>query len=137
MHAQVAPDENRLLRSIPAARVALIERITRAISPDGKRSRGTVNLLHRFVKSYFRGVGEEDLSERAPGLLARAALDHFEFGARRAPGQALVRVFNPDPERDGRVLVPSGDDPLEGGDELLFVAAAEVEEQLRDLLLHG
>ncbi|HVW69597.1 MAG TPA: NAD-glutamate dehydrogenase domain-containing protein, partial [Steroidobacteraceae bacterium] len=101
MHAQVAPDENRLLRSIPAARVALIERITRAISPDGKRSRGTVNLLHRFVKSYFRGVGEEDLSERAPGLLARAALDHFEFGARRAPGQALVRVFNPDPERDG------------------------------------
>jgi len=39
--------------------------------------------------------------------------------------------------RDGRVLVPSGDDPLEGGDELLFVAAAEVEEQLRDLLLHG
>ncbi|MGH8889435.1 MAG: potassium channel family protein [Acidothermaceae bacterium] len=39
--------------------------------------------------------------------------------------------------RDGRVLVPSGDDPLEGGDELLFVAAAEVEEDLRDLLLHG
>jgi trk system potassium uptake protein TrkA len=39
--------------------------------------------------------------------------------------------------RDARVIVPSGDDPLEGGDELLFVAAAEVEEQLRDLLLHG
>jgi len=39
--------------------------------------------------------------------------------------------------RDGRVLVPSGDDPLEGGDELLFVAAAEVEEDLRNLLLHG
>jgi trk system potassium uptake protein len=39
--------------------------------------------------------------------------------------------------RDARVLVPSGDDPLEGGDELLFVAAAEVEEELRDLLMHG
>jgi len=39
--------------------------------------------------------------------------------------------------RDARVLVPSGDDPLEGGDELLFVAAAEVEDELRNLLMHG
>lgn len=39
--------------------------------------------------------------------------------------------------RDGRVIVPSPDDPLEGGDELLFVAAPEVEQQLRELLLHG
>jgi trk system potassium uptake protein len=39
--------------------------------------------------------------------------------------------------RDGRVIVPSADDPLEGGDELLLVAAPDVEEQLRDLLLHG
>src|SRR5450432_658279 len=37
--------------------------------------------------------------------------------------------------RDGRVLVPSADDPLEGGDELLFVAAPEVEDDLRGLLL--
>src|SRR5262249_33778703 len=29
------------------------------------------------------------------------ALDHFEFGSKRAAGQSLVRVFNPDPERDG------------------------------------
>jgi len=39
--------------------------------------------------------------------------------------------------REGRVITPSRDDPLEGGDELLFVAAPEVEGQLRDLLLHG
>ena len=39
--------------------------------------------------------------------------------------------------REGRVITPSRDDPLEGGDELLFVAAPEVEEQLRDLLMHG
>jgi len=49
----------------------------------------------------FRGVGEEDLAERTPGLLARVALNHFEFGSKRTPGQSLVRVFNPDPERDG------------------------------------
>ncbi len=103
MHAQVASDDNRLLRSIPAARVALIERIAHAIAPDkrGREGRELLALQQGFVRAYFRGVGEEDLAERAPALLAHAALNHFEFGSRRAPGQSLVRVFNPDPERDG------------------------------------
>ena len=103
MHAQVAPDDNRLLRSIPAARVALIERIAHAVSPNKRNrdARGQVELQQRFVRAYFRGVGEEDLTERTPALLARAALNHLEFGMKRAPGETLVRVFNPDPERDG------------------------------------
>ena len=37
--------------------------------------------------------------------------------------------------RGSRVIVPEDDEPLEGGDELLFVAVAEVEEQLRELIL--
>lgn len=37
--------------------------------------------------------------------------------------------------RGPRVIVPEGDEPLEGGDELLFVATTEVEEDLRKLLL--
>jgi trk system potassium uptake protein TrkA len=36
--------------------------------------------------------------------------------------------------REGRVLVPSADDPLEGGDELMFVCAPESEHQLSALL---
>lgn len=39
---------------------------------------------------------------------------------------ALVTIL-----RGGRVIVPQNDDPLEGGDELLFVAAKEVENELR------
>lgn len=39
---------------------------------------------------------------------------------------ALVTIL-----RGGRVIVPQHDDPLEGGDELLFVAAKEVENELR------
>ncbi|QCQ90835.1 potassium channel family protein [Rhodococcus sp. SGAir0479] len=39
---------------------------------------------------------------------------------------ALVTIL-----RGGRVIVPQPDDPLEGGDELLFVAAVEVEDELR------
>ncbi|WP_031075682.1 potassium channel family protein [Streptomyces sp. NRRL WC-3742] len=43
---------------------------------------------------------------------------------------ALVTII-----REGRVLVPGKDDTLEGGDELLFVAAQEREEELERLLL--
>src|SRR5579863_5503838 len=95
MHAQV--DDSRLLRSIPAARIALIERITRAAGEGGARRQ----LQQRFLRSYFRGVAEEDLAERPPGQLAKAALAHLAFAQRRAPGRSLVRVFNPDPVRDG------------------------------------
>ncbi|MGA7135332.1 MAG: TrkA family potassium uptake protein [Mycobacterium sp.] len=43
---------------------------------------------------------------------------------------ALVTIL-----RGPRVIVPQDDEPLEGGDELLFVAVSEVEEELRRLLL--
>jgi len=39
--------------------------------------------------------------------------------------------------RGKRVIVPEPDQPLEGGDELLFVAAPEVESDLRSLMLEG
>jgi trk system potassium uptake protein TrkA len=42
---------------------------------------------------------------------------------------ALVAIL-----RDGRVIVPNSDDPLEAGDELLFVASQDVEEELGALL---
>ena len=42
---------------------------------------------------------------------------------------ALVTIL-----RGGRVIVPSPDEPLEGGDELLFVAVQDVEQELRRLL---
>lgn len=42
---------------------------------------------------------------------------------------ALVTIL-----RGGRVIVPQGDHPLEGGDELLFVAAADVETDIRSAL---
>ena len=45
------------------------------------------------------------------------------------PDTALVAII-----RQNRVLVPSRDDPLEALDELLFVASAEQEKRLEDLL---
>src|SRR5947199_10785351 len=89
MHAPVAVDESRLLRSIPAARVALIERIARACGGGGRNE-----LPQRFLRAYFHGVAEEDLAERAPKHLAKAALAHLAFGARRAQGMLPLRVFH-------------------------------------------
>ncbi|TXG92668.1 TrkA family potassium uptake protein [Rhodococcus rhodnii] len=45
---------------------------------------------------------------------------------------ALVTIL-----RGGRVIVPEPDDPFEGGDELLFVASAEVEDELRAVVRLG
>ncbi|MGH3794378.1 MAG: potassium channel family protein [Pseudonocardiaceae bacterium] len=45
------------------------------------------------------------------------------------PDAALVTIL-----RGGRVIVPQGDDALEGGDELLFVATADVETEVRAAL---
>ncbi len=42
---------------------------------------------------------------------------------------ALVTIV-----RDGRVIVPSSDDPLEAGDELLFVTTVSGEDQLQEIL---
>ena len=42
---------------------------------------------------------------------------------------ALVAIL-----RDNHVIVPSADDPLEGGDELMFVTSPEMERVLHDLL---
>jgi trk system potassium uptake protein TrkA len=45
------------------------------------------------------------------------------------PDVALVAIL-----RDAHVMVPSKDDPLEGGDELLFIAAPDQEDALHDIL---
>ncbi|MEE3850526.1 TrkA family potassium uptake protein [Gordonia sp. LSe1-13] len=42
---------------------------------------------------------------------------------------ALVTIL-----RGGRVIVPQSDDPIEGGDELIFIAPAEAEPALREAM---
>ena len=50
MHAQVTPEDSRLLHSIPPARVALIERIAQAAPGAGKSAKAQNNLQQRFVR---------------------------------------------------------------------------------------
>jgi trk system potassium uptake protein TrkA len=68
--------------------------------------------------------------------LVEITLPHDSNLAGQAVGQlnlprdaALVTIL-----RGGRVIVPQADDPFEQGDELLFVASADVEQEIRTAL---
>ena len=96
---------------IPRERVALIERIVRA----ARGLKGAVDAA--LLRSYFRGVGEEDLANREPQSLARLAQLHQQFAAGRRRGETRVRVFSPDAalqlgERSSYVLVVTDDRPF-------------------------
>ena len=49
-----------------------------------------------------------------------------------AADAALVAIL-----REGRVLVPQPQDPLQPGDELFFVTSQDVEQELEDLFSAG
>ncbi len=82
--------------TIPAARRRLIAAVAAA-----SKGIDAPMPLAAFVHDYYRGVDDSDLRSAEPATLAALAAGHLRFGARRRPGQALVRVFNPVRERDG------------------------------------
>jgi glutamate dehydrogenase len=79
-----------MLGKIPAARLALIEKIVASAVRNLPKSRRA--LTGDFMRAFFRGVAEEDLRAHKPQDLAAAALAHLEFGARRKGSQVLVDV---------------------------------------------
>ncbi len=54
-----------------------------------------------FARHYYHWVPPEDLADRSPDDLYGAALAHWRLALERAPGEAKIRVYNPDPDRDG------------------------------------
>jgi glutamate dehydrogenase len=79
-----------MLGKIPAARLALIEKIVaRARAVDDRA------LATEFLRGFFRGVAEEDLRAHRPRDLAKAALAHLEFGRQRSGNRVLVDLAPP------------------------------------------
>ena len=82
-----------MLGKIPAARLALIEKIVaRATRLVPKNSR---TIAADFLRAFFRGVAEEDLRAHRPRDLADAALAHLEFGRQRTGNRVLVDIAPP------------------------------------------
>ena len=57
--------------------------------------------VKRYLRQYFAHVPYEDLEGRPESLMARAAIDHLEFGKTRRKNQAILRVFNPTESKNG------------------------------------
>jgi glutamate dehydrogenase len=68
------------------------------VQSDTLKNRQQIKL---FLSQYFAHVPYEDLHGRVEKTMARVALDHLEFGARRKSGEPLVRIFNPTLEEYG------------------------------------
>lgn len=88
-----------MLGRIPAARQAIIDRIAARARRAGRT--GLPVSPERLVRCFYHGVSELDLVQRNADDLAGAALAEFRLGRTRRAGRSLVRVFNPDPRKDG------------------------------------
>src|SRR6266851_1655441 len=55
----------------------------------------------RVITEFYEHVPPADVAERSPRNLYGSALSLWRFAERRRPGQAKIRVHNPDPVADG------------------------------------
>src|SRR6516162_1424823 len=58
-------------------------------------------LAERIVAQFYEHVPPADIAARSPRELCGAALSLWRFAARRRPGHAKIRVFNPEAATDG------------------------------------
>jgi glutamate dehydrogenase len=59
------------------------------------------SVAKRVIAEFYEHVPPGDVAERSPADLCGAALSLWRFAQRRRPGQAKIRVHNPDPVADG------------------------------------
>src|SRR5438270_6692968 len=59
------------------------------------------DVVETFVRQYYHWVPPADLEGRGKTNLYGAAVAHWELARERVSGQAKVRVYDPDRERDG------------------------------------
>lgn len=62
---------------------------------------GEAPQVEEFVRQYYHRVPPDDLVGRSESDVYGAALAHWNFMHHRAPGEAKVRVYNPQFEQHG------------------------------------
>ncbi len=85
--------------TIEAKKAALIES-ARALASDMVDAAEAMTAA-RLVTEFYEHVPPADVAERSPRDLCGAVVSLWRFAERRHPGQAKVRVYNPDPASDG------------------------------------
>ena len=85
------PDEAKKAKLIRKAALLCEE----AIDP------GEREIAARVIARFYEHVPPGDVAERPPRDLGGGALAMWRFARRRRPGQAKIRVYNPEPDVDG------------------------------------
>jgi len=87
------------LRRGSDAKERIVETIVKTrVSTTALESR---TAIRRYLAKYFQNVPVEDLVGRSEPVMAKIALSHLEFAARRRKGKALIRIFNPTEKEHG------------------------------------
>jgi len=96
------------------AQITAVIKAARSLNDQGPLPAKRAQLL----RLYCGNLLEDDLLAAEPKTLAAAMVSHLSWGHDRQPGTAKVRVFNPDPDRDGwhskttRVQIVNDDMPF-------------------------
>jgi glutamate dehydrogenase len=85
------PDEAKKAKLVRKAALLCEE----AIDP------GEREIAARVIAKFYEHVPPGDVAERPPRDLGGGALAMWRFARRRRPGQAKIRVYNPEPDVDG------------------------------------
>lgn len=85
--------------SFEDSRLEVIERLVEYVTH--KLPQEEAPLVKNFVRQYYLSVSPEDLTSRSILDLYGAVLSHWHYLYQRHPGEAKVRVFNPQLEKDG------------------------------------
>ena len=76
--------------------------LKKAVQESRKRlGQNAQSRFGRFLDAYYANVPPQDISESDPVTLFRLSHGHWKLGAARAKGKPLIRVFNPEPGKDG------------------------------------
>ncbi len=112
------------------------ELIRRIIAQAQRRLTGSKRVqLVDFIRRYYANVPPQDIASKAPADLFGAAMAHWKLAAQKAPGEARVRVYNPNVKDHGWA---SGHTVIEVvNDDMPFLVdsvAAEINRQ--DMTVH-
>jgi glutamate dehydrogenase len=88
------------MTSTADAKKAVLIRKAAALASETLDPAGEARAKH-VISEFYEHVPPADVAERSPRNLFGAALSLWRFAERRRPGQAKIRVQNPDPVADG------------------------------------